>query len=196
LSEKGYRASTLYEKDYQQAGTAINWLLMVQFGQRILAFGGVLMHASVVEDGKEAYAFLGKSGTGKSTHSRMWLQAFSDFSLLNDDNPVLMVDEDKQQVHIYGTPWSGKTPCYRKDGFPLKGIVRLEQAPETQFTMHAGSQALVRLDASVTVIRWKDAIFSLLLDRLQRVSVLTRLGYLRCLPTTASARLCFHSLQD
>lgn len=196
VSEKDFRASTVYVKDSQQAGTAINWLLMVQFGQRILAFGGVLMHASVVEDGKEAYAFLGKSGTGKSTHSRMWLQAFSDFSLLNDDNPVLMIDEDKQQVHIYGTPWSGKTPCYRKDGFPLKGIVRLEQAPENQFTMHAGSQAFLSLMPSGTAIRWNNAIFSRMLDNLQRVSELTRVGYLRCLPDTAAAVLCFQSLQD
>ena len=55
---------------------------------------------------------LGKSGTGKSTHSRLWLKYIPDTKLLNDDNPAVRI-MDNNTIMIYGTPWSGKTPCYK-----------------------------------------------------------------------------------
>lgn len=69
------------------------------------------MHASVVatETGK-GYLFLGKSGTGKSTHTGLWLQQFSDCHLLNDDNPIVHVDSLGKQATVFGSPWSGKNP--------------------------------------------------------------------------------------
>lgn len=196
VSTKDFGSSVLFVPDDQEAATAINWLLMVQFGQRVLEFGGVMMHSSVVENGTEAYAFLGKSGTGKSTHSRMWLEQYPEFRLLNDDNPVLILDERNKQVWVYGSPWSGKTPCYREQGFPLKGIVRLEQAPENNFTIQSGSQAFISLMPSGTGIRWNNDIFSKMLDNLETVSKLTAVGHLQCLPNTAAAELCFQSLQS
>lgn len=196
VSTKDFGSSVLFVPDDQEAATAINWLLMVQFGQRVLEFGGVMMHSSVVENGTEAYAFLGKSGTGKSTHSRMWLEQYPEFRLLNDDNPVLILDEPNEQVWVYGSPWSGKTPCYREQGFPLKGIVRLEQAPENNFTIQSGSQAFISLMPSGTGIRWNNDIFSKMLDNLETVSKLTTVGHLQCLPNTAAAELCFQSLQS
>ncbi|MGO1723553.1 MAG: hypothetical protein ACTHZ1_11870 [Sphingobacterium sp.] len=195
VSSKDFGSSVLFIPDAQEAATAINWLLMVQFGQRVLEFGGVMMHSSVVENGREGYAFLGKSGTGKSTHSRMWLTRYPDFRLLNDDNPVLILDELRSQVWIYGSPWSGKTPCYRAQGVPLKGIVRLEQASENKFTVRSGSQAFISLMPSGTGIRWNSDIFSKMLDNLETVSQLTTVGHLQCLPNTAAAELCFERLQ-
>lgn len=194
VTSKDFSYARIFIPDSRQTGTPVHWLLMVQFGQRVLAFGGVLMHASVVENGKQAYAFLGKSGTGKSTHSRMWLRRFSEFRLLNDDNPVLMLDESRQNVYLYGSPWSGKTPCYRAEGFPVGGIVRLEQAPENKFRMLTGSQAFLGLMPSGTGIRWNNTIFSTMLDNLQVIGQLAPVAHLRCLPDTAAAELCCESL--
>lgn len=75
---------------------------------------------------------LGKSGTGKSTHSRLWLKYIPDTKLLNDDNPAVRI-MDNNTIMIYGTPWSGKTPCYKNVGVLLEGLVRLRQAPENQW---------------------------------------------------------------
>ena len=90
---------------------AINNATMLLFAFTALKYKTLELHASVVVRDERGYLFLGKSGTGKSTHSRMWLGAFDDAWLLNDDNPVVRIEEDG--VWVYGSPWSGKTPCYK-----------------------------------------------------------------------------------
>lgn len=86
------------------------------------------IHASVIVKENAAVLFLGKSGTGKSTHTRLWLKHIADSYLLNDDSPLLRVKGD--QVFACGSPWSGKTHCYRQEAIPVKALVRLEQYPE------------------------------------------------------------------
>ena len=88
----------------------------------------LLIHSSVVRKNGRGYLFLGKSGTGKSTHSSLWLKYISDTELLNDDNPVLRFGDDCIPM-VYGTPWSGKTPCYRNVEARIGGFVSLNQAP-------------------------------------------------------------------
>src|SRR5690606_24548491 len=96
----------------QLTGTVLSWFIMVAYGQRCLLYRAILIHASVVSCAGKAYAFLGKSGTGKSTHSRLWLRHIAGTELLNDDNPAIRIEPDGR-VFVYGTPWSGKTPCYK-----------------------------------------------------------------------------------
>ncbi|MBO6066250.1 MAG: transposase, partial [Lachnospiraceae bacterium] len=84
----------------------------------------LLMHASVTMHAGKGYLFLGKSGTGKSTHSQLWINNIEGCELLNDDNPVLRVEDDGS-VRVYGSPWSGKTPCYRNLDVPVGAIVDL-----------------------------------------------------------------------
>ena len=83
----------------------------------------------------KAYLFLGPSGTGKSTHAQLWLQHIKDTQLINDDNPVIRGNM------VYGSPWSGKTPCYRKVRYPLGGLVVLSQAPHNKICRINGVQA-------------------------------------------------------
>jgi hypothetical protein len=66
----------------------------------------LLLHASVLEYKGNGYAFLGRSGTGKSTHTGLWLQYIKDTEILNGDKPILGVTE--QEIVAYGTPWMGK----------------------------------------------------------------------------------------
>ena len=72
----------------------------------------LLVHASVPQIGTTAFLFQGLSGTGKSTHSQLWRTHIPQVELLNDDNPVVRITADGR-ISVWGTPWSGKTPCYR-----------------------------------------------------------------------------------
>ena len=63
---------------------------------------------------------MGKSGTGKSTHSRLWLENVPGATLLNDDNPIVRLT--LVGAIVYGSPWSGKTPCYKNESAPLAGV--------------------------------------------------------------------------
>ncbi|MGM9636838.1 MAG: hypothetical protein ACI3YK_02515 [Eubacteriales bacterium] len=87
---------------------------------KILDFDGFLMHASVVEKDGFAYAFTAPSGTGKSTHARIWRENLTGVTPVNDDKPILRILDGK--VYACGTPWCGKHNLSENRVVPLKGI--------------------------------------------------------------------------
>ena len=95
---------------------AIDNALMVQFAMATADQGTALFHAAVVSYEGGGYMFLGPSGTGKSTHASLWLKHIEGVALVNDDNPVV------RDGIVYGSPWSGKTPCYRNVSYPLLAL--------------------------------------------------------------------------
>jgi len=102
-----------------------------------------LLHSCVIEHEGKAYAFLGRSGTGKSTHTGLWLQYIKDTEILNGDKPILGVTE--QEIVAYGTPWMGKEGRGKKGKAPLKALVFLEQAKVNEISSLSQSEASMRL---------------------------------------------------
>lgn len=96
--------------------------------RRFPKFERFLLHASIVEYENEGYAFLGTSGTGKSTHSSLWVRYISAAKILNGDKPIVRFDSDR--FYAYGTPWSGKEHWGQKGKCVLKALCFLEQAKE------------------------------------------------------------------
>src|SRR5690606_36196540 len=83
-SDREFQNSKIHVKNKELFDSNILiWLIMVAFGQRVLSNNTALIHSSVVENGEYGVSFLGKSGTGKSTHSRLWLAKNKGFNLLN-----------------------------------------------------------------------------------------------------------------
>ena len=86
----------------------------------------LLFHGSVISVDGKAYLFTAKSGTGKSTHTRLWREVFGEKAIpVNDDKPFLHICEDK--VIAYGTPWNGKHKIGNNISVPLKAICVLER---------------------------------------------------------------------
>ena len=149
----------------------------------------LLFHSSVtVLDGK-AYMFLGHSGTGKSTHSQQWMQAFAAAELLNDDNPVVRIVND-EIVRVYGSPWSGKTPCYKNASAPVQALVQLAQAPENKITPLRMSQAYPYILSSVSGLKVLPKMMDQLYESIAQLLELKPVYKLECLPNTDAARLC------
>lgn len=166
---------------------ALNSLIRIAFSQRILLLGGISIHASAVCSAGRAIIFLGKSGTGKSTHARLWTETIPETHLINDDNPILRLRPDGPRV--YGSPWSGKTPCYRAESHPLSAIVRLSQAPENQLTHLLPIQAFTTILPSCSVIKSSPLLHPALLDTLQTIAATTPTALLACLPHPSAATL-------
>ena len=81
----------------------------------------VLFHGSVISVDEEGYLFTAKSGTGKSTHTRLWRECCGSRAVMvNDDKPLLKVD--KNRIIAYGTPWNGKHRLSTNMAVPLKAI--------------------------------------------------------------------------
>lgn len=132
--------------------------------------------------------FLGRSGTGKSTHSRLWLNHIEDTSLLNDDNPVIRYVDG--QAYVYGTPWSGKTPCYKNEFMPLKAVVRLSQAPYNKIHHYAPLQSFASLMPACSCMRWDGTSVAALHKTVEKVISVVPCWHLECLPDADAAVLC------
>ncbi len=171
------------------AAFAVNDALMLLFARRAAGLRTLEMHASVVEKDGQGVLFLGKSGTGKSTHSSLWLKHIPGTSLLNDDNPILRVTEDGPRV--YGSPWSGKTPCYKNRDLPVAAIVRIRQAPYNKIQRLSLLEAYASVYSSCSAFR-ADRAWA---DGLHETTELLAAGVpcytLDCLPDEAAARLCY-----
>lgn len=106
-------------------------------------YGRILMHSSILEYGGNAYAFLGRSGTGKSTHTNLWLKNVPNVKVVNGDKPILASTQDK--FIAFGTPWQGKEGWGTKTSAPLCGLCFLEQAKENSIVRLTNKEVTNRL---------------------------------------------------
>ena len=168
---------------------AVDNALMVLYALATAASGTVLFHAAVVSHEGKGYMFLGPSGTGKSTHARLWLKYIDGTALVNDDNPVVRLAADGLPV-VYGSPWSGKTPCYRNVSYPLGGIVLLSQAPYNNIHRLGGIHAYASLVASISGKRWDSRVADGLHATENALASTVPVWHLECLPDEEAAKLC------
>lgn len=167
---------------------ALNNAAMMLFAFSTVGQDTLLMHASVVYRKEYGYLFLGRSGTGKSTHSSLWLKYLDDCYLLNDDNPAIRIQDGKAQV--YGTPWSGKTPCYLNRQAPIGAIVQLEQAPFNRIERLNSLRAYAAVRPAASSMKWERNQADGLHHALQELLAVTPIYHLQCLPDEEAARLC------
>lgn len=191
--DKGFTSAVIQVCDNDKnKASAIGSMLRMMYAQAILRKNAISVHAAAVYMGGMTYMFMGKSGTGKSTHASLWTHTFKECHLLNDDNPVVRIEHG--QAWVYGTPWSGKTPCYRNMGFPLAGAVRLKQAGTNRFSLLEDTEAFIALLPACSVIRKDSSLHDCMCDTLVRLTGLCRIGMLECLPEEEAATLCAISL--
>ncbi len=114
------------------------------FYTQILAHKGMMLHASCVVVDDKAYLFSAPSGTGKSTHTELWLKLFPNQAyILNDDKPALRFEDGVW--YAYGTPWSGKNDINRNTRIPVAGIAFLERSKENSIEHLSGSNAITEI---------------------------------------------------
>lgn len=111
------------------------------FYRQLLTYDGLLLHSSaVVVDGK-AYLFSAPCGTGKSTHTKLWMKVFGDkVVMLNDDKPALRLENGVW--YAYGTPWSGKHDISTNIRAEVAGIAMIERAESNYIERFSGPQAI------------------------------------------------------
>lgn len=176
------------------ASEVLSSMLRIVFSQAVVYRKGISIHAAAVTLDSTAYLFTGKSGTGKSTHASLWRMNFPGCRLLNDDNPAIRIIEGKAVV--YGTPWSGKTPCYKNLRFSIGGIARLRQTPENCFVRQSDVDAFITLLPGCSAIHQDGEQYGALCDTLAELAGLVPIGVLECLPDREAAILCREELME
>ena len=210
--------------------------LWATFGTWAVRHGRLFLHSSVTVVNvahARAILFLGESGTGKSTQSRLWLESFPDAWMLNDDSPMISIQGTEQRTEIieehrnkilgetrnegltdrkkdisevqinglvkneilvYGTPWSGKTPCYRPEGVPVEAIVRLSQGRTNIVTPLTSVKAFAALQPSAPpMFNADEALTDQVCETLSTLISQIKSYHLTCTPDSRAVE-CLHPL--
>ncbi len=132
------RMPSLSDDDAEYLGTGAG------FYMELLNFQGFQLHASAVVYEEKAYLFSADCGTGKSTHTNLWLKMLGDQAyILNDDKPALRLINGVW--YAYGTPWSGKHDISVNAGIPIAGICMLERGETNEIVSYHGKNAIFEL---------------------------------------------------
>ncbi len=114
------------------------------FAEHLFDKNVLLIHGSAVSVDGMGYLFMARSGTGKSTHTRLWREAFGNRAvMINDDKPFVALTGE--EVTIFGSPWSGKHGLDENIAVPLAGICILERGAENRIFPLEAADALPRL---------------------------------------------------
>ena len=103
---------------------------------------------------------------------------------------------DDGQPYIYGSPWSGKTPCYRNRRARLGAVTRIDRAPQNSIERLKPIQAFASLLPACSSMKWDPAIYRNLCDAVTRVIETTPVYTLHCLPDEEAARVCCAALTE
>ena len=157
----------------------------------LLSHNILLFHASVMAFRGKAYLFTAPSGTGKTTHSRLWLSEIPGSYVLNGDKPLLRFEQGR--VFACGTPWKGKERYGRNEILPLEAICILERDTQNHMETVSFHDALPVLLAQCNRPETAQPMLQTLelVDRLGKAVKLYRLG---CNMEPEAARLSFRTM--
>ena len=167
--------------------------LWVAYGLMTLQRDTLAVHSSCIVYQGKAVLFLGESGTGKSTHTRLWREHIEGAALLNDDSPMIRVEEGR--VWAYGSAWSGKTPCYKQERYELAACVRLSQAPYNKIQKLSVLQAYGAIHPSCAPeFAYDDVLYNHVSRMIGQILSVVPCYHLACLPDREAALLSCHTL--
>ena len=167
--------------------------LWVAYGLMTLRRDTLAIHSSCIVYQDKAVLFLGESGTGKSTHTRLWREHIEGAVLLNDDSPMIRVEKGK--VWAYGSAWSGKTPCYKQERYELVACVRLSQAPYNRIQKLPVLQAYGAIHPSCAPeFAYDEALYDEVSRIIGQILSVVPCFHLACLPDREAALLSCQTL--
>ena len=162
------------------------------FAEFLLAFDTLLVHGSAVAADGEGFLFTAHSGTGKSTHTRLWRQILGERAVIvNDDKPFLQLTG--QEVILHGSPWSGKHGLDCNLSVPLKGICILQRGQENKIERITAPEALPMLlkQSYSPLDAKKEAAFSGLAEKLSQCVPLWKMA---CTKAPEAARMAWEAM--
>ncbi|MBQ2940628.1 MAG: hypothetical protein IJD97_00180 [Clostridia bacterium] len=102
-----------------------------------------MMHASVVVHEGVAYVFTAKSGTGKTTHSMLWLKNFPGSFIINGDKPIFRLIDG--EFYVYGTPWCGKEGYNKNTRAKVGSLCFIQRGKENLIRPMSSKEVLLKI---------------------------------------------------
>ena len=156
-------------------------------------YDAFVFHASAVECDRQTYMFSARSGTGKSTHTNLWLEHFGERArIINGDKPVLRLFDGK--LHVCGTPWCGKEGFSSNDISPLHALCFLERGEKNEIRRIDASEAVIRSVSQILIPDTEcgiDALFPLL----EKMLTQTPAYVLRCNISDEAVSVAYNAMK-
>lgn len=165
----------------------------MQFYKQLLEIDGMMLHSSAVVLDGYAYLFSGPSRVGKSTHTGLWLERFSNALIINDDKPALRKIEEKW--YAYGTPWSGKHPINKNTKAILAGICILERGQGSAISQIPPKEAFIELFAQSTRYQLTKERMDCLLNHISGLIKDIPIYKMHCTPDISSVELSYNAMR-
>lgn len=186
--EEGFRVRNFPDPFLERAA------IQRKFAEALFDRNILLLHGSTIAVDGSAYLFTARSGTGKSTHTRLWRELFGSRAVMvNDDKPFLKFTADA--IWACGAPWSGKHGLDSNIAVPLKGICLLERGTENRIVPMEDTQILEFLQKQCHIP--KDPaklpqLQALLTELTQRIS----LWHMTCTKDPEAARTAYSAMSQ
>ena len=170
----------------------LNNCMMLSYSFALCEEDTLLVHASVIRNNGRGYLMTAPSGTGKSTHTYLWYKNIPGSDLMNDDNPVIRIVENTAKV--YGSPWSGKTPCYRNIEAPIGAVVRIQRNSENVIRRLSPIEAFAMMLPSCNNMKWDRRVYTAVCSSLNHLVATAKLWELGCRPDREAALVCYEAV--
>lgn len=162
--------------------------------QEMLRFDGFLMHAAVVSVDGNAYAFCAKSGTGKTTHMKLWLDKFGERAqVVNGDKPILRYIDGT--LYAFGTPWCGGERMGANIKAPLKAIGFIERSETNGIARMTPSAVLGRIFHQLLMPQDEESL-ERFMNMIEKMIDTTPCYLLRCNMEPQAADVAWQGIQE
>lgn len=147
-----------------------------KIAEQMLRRNCIIFHGAAVAVDGGVFLFTAKSGTGKTTHVRLWTKNIPNSYILNGDKPLIKIEDGC--IMVCGTPWRGKEGYGVNQNLPLKALCILERNTENTIVPVTLSEAFpVLYQQTYHLEDVEDVAKTLcLLDRMGQRVKLFRLG--------------------
>lgn len=153
----------------------------------------ILLHAAIVKVDNFGYGFSAKSGTGKTTHTRLWNQLLGDkMSYVNGDKPIIRIIEGIP--YAFGTPWNGKEGYGTNTYVRLKALTFIERSEDNSISIIPSKDILPRLIHQILLPKDQENLsktFDILNILLQNINVYL----LKCNMHIDAAKLSYETIK-
>ena len=159
----------------------------------LLARNVFLMHGSVVEVNGEAFMFTALSGTGKTTHTKLWLKNIPGCSVVNGDKPLILIKDGR--AYACGTPWRGKEKLGADKMVPLKAVAILERAEDNSIVQISAAEALPTIIQQSNRPESRE-LMSKTLELISQMSKSVKFYSLKCNMQNEAALVSYKGMKD
>ncbi len=155
--------------------------------------GTVSVHAcAVVKDGK-AYAFVGNSGAGKSTHGLQWVNHLG-AEMISGDRSLIQCKDGEAIIH--GVPWDGKEQLFRQVSYPLHGVVEIRKSSQNTMCRLSAAKARRSLPGQFVLPAWDANAFAYGFSTIMSLARIVPCFRLFCTPDEQGARRCYDGIMN